>query len=297
MMQIQRPEPCKFYPSNFTTGFVSVIWRTASILSPGKSRRFLLDPWCCSMLWWNLSSVWLGPPATTPIFAGLNSLESDVYGERTATGWTRFKAPEINDRSVFVTLFAGNPWLSQANHIFQRLNITSSHEDYAFIEQIHLELSVPAPSKPHPEGYLFACPLEHLKSGGGFFAWPPCPWFWSLDSSGIPRLTPETAQSLGFPVVKQSVQVSCRRWDTSVYEGLSKFHASKGFNPYSQDLAKHLGVPVMEVAGDRETLHAHVDELPEEGAEDEMEDINVDNSHSSADMAKPPRTENRHRYW
>ncbi|KAJ7607735.1 hypothetical protein FB45DRAFT_947623 [Roridomyces roridus] len=234
-------------------------------------------------------------------FSGWDCFEAGrriVRGVHMATRWTRFKAPEIYDKTMEASLdWDGNTWLPQANHIFQRLKVTSRHEDYVFIEWITLQLYIPAPSKPHPEGYLFACPPEHLKTGTGSFAWPQCPWFWSLDPSGIPPLTPETAQSLGFPKVKQSGRFSGFHWDTSVYEGLRKFHAAKGFDPSSQDLAKHLGVPLMELPGDRETLHAHVDELPEGGAEDEMGDIEVAVSQSSEDIVQPPREGKRHRYW
>ncbi|KAJ7607732.1 hypothetical protein FB45DRAFT_394097 [Roridomyces roridus] len=233
-------------------------------------------------------------------FYGWNGFEagrSTVRGEDMATGWIRFKAPEIYDKTLEALLNGdGDTWLPQANHIFQRLKVTSRHEDYVFIEGIRLQLYIPAPSKPHPEGYLFACPAEHFKSGRASFAWPQCPWFWSLDPSGIPPLTPEAAQSLGFPEVEQAVRAMGRHWDTGVYEGLRKFHAAKGFDPYSQDLAKHLGCHLMEVHGDRETLHAHVAELPEEGAEDRMEHIDVDESHSSVNIVEPPCAGNRHRY-
>ncbi|KAJ7625921.1 hypothetical protein FB45DRAFT_711945, partial [Roridomyces roridus] len=106
-----------------------------------------------------------------------------------------------------------------------------------------------AASRPPLAGYLFVCPPEHFKSGRGFFAWPECPWFWSLDPSGISPLTPQTAQRFGFPEVKQRREVWGRRWDTSVYEGLRRLHAANGFDPDSQDIAKHLGFTLMEVAG------------------------------------------------
>ncbi|KAJ7624477.1 hypothetical protein FB45DRAFT_713744, partial [Roridomyces roridus] len=98
-----------------------------------------------------------------------------------------------------------------------------------------------------PGGYLFLCPPEHLWTSEVSFAWPRCPWFWSLDPSGISRLTPETAQSLGFPVVEQESHAEGRRWNRGVYDGLRQFHAAKGFDPGSQDLAKHIACPLMEV--------------------------------------------------
>ncbi|KAJ7651169.1 hypothetical protein FB45DRAFT_32064, partial [Roridomyces roridus] len=169
-------------------------------------------------------------------------------------------------------------WLSQANHVFHRLNITSRHEDYAYVCHALFRLNIAAPARPDiPRGYLFVCPIEHLRTvRGAWFGWPQRPWFWSLNPLGGSHLTPEGARSLGFPEVEQKpIRVWSRRWDTSVYEGLAKFHAAKGFDPYSQDLAKHLGHPLLELPGDAETFHAHVNEMEEEGL-DEMEDTDAD---------------------
>ncbi|KAF7353337.1 hypothetical protein MSAN_01521900 [Mycena sanguinolenta] len=40
-------------------------------------------------------------------------------------------------------------------------------------------------------------------------------------------------------------------WDNSVYEGLRRFHQGKGFDPDSQDLARHLGYPLFELSSDK----------------------------------------------
>ncbi|KAJ7603845.1 hypothetical protein FB45DRAFT_958761 [Roridomyces roridus] len=220
-----------------------------------------------------------------------------AFGERMTTGWTRFEAPKIYGWSIEATLGAYDSWLPQANHIFERLNVTSRHEDYALIYRTTFELDISAPSRPYPGGYFFVCPQEHFNTGRASVAWPKRAWFWSLHPSGIPPLTPEAAQRFGFPEVHQEQQLWGLVWDTNIYEGLRKFHAAKGFDPYSQDLAKHLGLPLMEVAGHREPLHARVDELTEEGAEDEMADIDVAESQLSEDIVEPPREGKRHRYW
>ncbi|KAJ7107486.1 hypothetical protein C8R44DRAFT_597450, partial [Mycena epipterygia] len=67
--------------------------------------------------------------------------------------------------------------------------------------------------------------------------------YWSLDPSGAQSLTPEEADRLGFPSIKASTEVRTRSWDASVYAGLRKFHEAKGFDPDSQDVARHLGEP------------------------------------------------------
>ncbi|KAJ7446090.1 hypothetical protein FB451DRAFT_791228 [Mycena latifolia] len=37
-------------------------------------------------------------------------------------------------------------------------------------------------------------------------------------------------------------------WDTRVYAGLRQFHKAKGFEPCSQDLARHLGHPLFQLS-------------------------------------------------
>ncbi|KAJ7729178.1 hypothetical protein B0H16DRAFT_1275124, partial [Mycena metata] len=71
--------------------------------------------------------------------------------------------------------------------------------------------------------------------------------YWSLDPSGVGRLTVEEATALGFPSLLLSTTVSGFSWDASVYSGLRQFHAVKGFDPDSQDVARHLGYPFYEL--------------------------------------------------
>jgi hypothetical protein len=44
------------------------------------------------------------------------------------------------------------------------------------------------------------------------------------------------------------MKVHLLSWPESVYEGLSRFHAAKGFDPNGQDLARHLGQPLYEIS-------------------------------------------------
>ncbi|KAJ7670172.1 hypothetical protein DFH06DRAFT_952151, partial [Mycena polygramma] len=92
-----------------------------------------------------------------------------------------------------------------------------------------------------PTGFLFVCPPEALFAGRSSFYWPECPAYWSLDPSGVERLTTEKAIALKFPTLQFSTEIEGRYWDDSVYAGLRKFHQAKGFDPYSQDVARHLG--------------------------------------------------------
>ncbi|KAJ6462888.1 hypothetical protein C8R45DRAFT_778284, partial [Mycena sanguinolenta] len=71
--------------------------------------------------------------------------------------------------------------------------------------------------------------------------------YWSLDPSGTDRLSPEEATWLGFPSFRLSTSAPGHYWDASVYEGLRQFHQAKGFDSYSQDVARHLGEPLYQV--------------------------------------------------
>ncbi|KAJ7197712.1 hypothetical protein C8J57DRAFT_1029209, partial [Mycena rebaudengoi] len=68
--------------------------------------------------------------------------------------------------------------------------------------------------------------------------------YWSLDPSGTERLGSEEAERLGFPSF--TVRMS---WDDLVYAGIREFHEAKGFDPYSQDVAREFGYPLYEVRG------------------------------------------------
>ncbi|KAJ7687116.1 hypothetical protein B0H17DRAFT_867295, partial [Mycena rosella] len=93
-----------------------------------------------------------------------------------------------------------------------------------------------------PPGYLFLCPREDFHSDEPTcFRLPDCPAYWSLDPTGFERLSAEEATDLGFPSFELTLVGSGDSWDSSVYDGLRQFHEAKGFDPYSQDVARHMG--------------------------------------------------------
>ncbi|KAJ7637800.1 hypothetical protein B0H17DRAFT_1149353 [Mycena rosella] len=47
-------------------------------------------------------------------------------------------------------------------------------------------------------------------------------------------------------------------WDADVYVGLRKFHGAKGFDPCSQDVARHLDCPLYQLSGELQVPLAHV---------------------------------------
>ncbi|KAJ7211972.1 hypothetical protein C8J57DRAFT_1014799, partial [Mycena rebaudengoi] len=94
--------------------------------------------------------------------------------------------------------------------------------------------------------YLFLCPLAELQAEDMTgFQIPAQPVYWSLDPSGVNRLSDEAAQDLGFPVIKLGVKAILKSWDASVYDGIRQFHEGKGFDPYGQEVAIELGYPIV----------------------------------------------------
>ncbi|KAJ7094128.1 hypothetical protein C8R44DRAFT_989790 [Mycena epipterygia] len=160
-----------------------------------------------------------------------------------------------------------NTELASALEYFQSL----SGESYSafLVSGIDYWLEFSETPEKIPEGYLFLCPVEHLRDDNG--RWvpnPECPAYWSLDPSGNQRLSPEEASGGGFPAFKLEMDVLMKFWHESVYAALSRFHAGKGFDPNSQDLARHLGYPLYELSSP--TNSAHIEELDLSASDDAM---------------------------
>ncbi|KAJ7497807.1 hypothetical protein B0H11DRAFT_2384570, partial [Mycena galericulata] len=140
-------------------------------------------------------------------------------------------------------------WLSQANHIFHRLQIKLNYEDYAtvILREIYFHLHILEPTQTPPNGYLFVCPTKDLRTGPTSVQWPYCPAYWSLDPSGSECLSTDEATHLGFPSIDLETRVRTNSYGASVYAGLHKFHEGKGFDPDSQDVARHLEEPLFQI--------------------------------------------------
>ncbi|KAJ7827423.1 hypothetical protein B0H13DRAFT_2119492 [Mycena leptocephala] len=151
-------------------------------------------------------------------------------------------------------------WLSQANHIFSRLGITTDVTDYGLMREAYFRIFVSKASGNPPPGHLFVCPEKDLQIGPSSFRMPDCPAYWSLDPSGAERLSPEEAAELGFPSIRLDTVIFTASWDADVYAALRQFHRAKGFDPDSQDVARHLGYPLYELSSVVDTLFAHVDD-------------------------------------
>ncbi|KAF8181361.1 hypothetical protein K438DRAFT_1550313, partial [Mycena galopus ATCC 62051] len=96
-----------------------------------------------------------------------------------------------------------------------------------------------------PQGFLFLCPPQDFRIGDTLsFKWPDCPAYWSFDPSGAERLSAKDAIGWGFPSMQLSTDIVGDSGDDKVYAGLRQFHRAKGFDPDSQDVARHLGYPL-----------------------------------------------------
>ncbi|KAJ7190481.1 hypothetical protein B0H12DRAFT_1198696 [Mycena haematopus] len=174
--------------------------------------------------------------------------------------WTRFLCCDVSNRILYLaSSFDLNlkAWFSQANHIFHRLHIMSNFEDYVLLRCIRFQLHISKTTKDPPEGFLFLCPEKDFRTGPSLFCWPACVGYWSLDPAGIDRLSMEDAARLGFPSFQLITKAAVSSWDATVYEGLQQFHQAKGFDPLSQDIARHLNHPLYQLSSQGDDSSAH----------------------------------------
>ncbi|KAJ6528969.1 hypothetical protein B0H19DRAFT_899716, partial [Mycena capillaripes] len=71
--------------------------------------------------------------------------------------------------------------------------------------------------------------------------------YWSLDQSGVDCLSAEEAAEFGFPSIQLTAMVLGYSWDDNFYSGVRQFHRAKGFDPDSQEVARHLGYPLFQL--------------------------------------------------
>ncbi|KAF7326763.1 hypothetical protein MVEN_02595300 [Mycena venus] len=156
-------------------------------------------------------------------------------------------------------------WLAQANHIFRRLRRKSNLEEYVVVVQLYYNLEISAPTtEAPPVGFLFLCPEEDFWTGSSV-RWPYCPASWSLDPSGVERLSTEEATRLGFPEIQLNTRFFGHYWDTSVYAGLRQFHQARGFDPDSQNVARYLRYRRFKLSSEIDPPFAHVLDALDEG--------------------------------
>ncbi|KAJ7642421.1 hypothetical protein DFH06DRAFT_1475230 [Mycena polygramma] len=198
-------------------------------------------------------------------------------GEIMENGWTRFNTRDVSGGALDLHYWSGGAasWLSQSNYIFKRCEITSNFNDYVFVDSIRFQISVTA--NGILTGFLFLCPENDFWTGPSSVHWPTCPAYWSFEPSGAHPLSTEEAMELGFPTLQFSTELAGSRWDSSVYAGLAKFYLAKGFDPYSQDVARHLGLPLFQLSVPIDPVFAHIVEEQDDSEEDSGSEMDIDN--------------------
>ncbi|KAJ7677086.1 hypothetical protein DFH06DRAFT_618287 [Mycena polygramma] len=212
-----------------------------------------------------------------------------VHSEPMENGWTRFNARDVDDSWLVCShgrTRATVSWLSQANHMFRRCQITSNLEDYVLVDFADFFVTV-STTEDVPVGFLFLCPTDDFRISTSSVGWPACPAYWSLDPSGTHSLSTEEANKAGFPELQVKTSILGQSWDSSVYAGLCKFHRANGFDPYGQDVARHLGHKLWQPSGYVDPPFAHVveeeDDSQEQDDPDSEMDVDPDNAADSDD--------------
>ncbi|KAJ7775510.1 hypothetical protein B0H16DRAFT_1507669 [Mycena metata] len=182
-----------------------------------------------------------------------------------------FDSDSVSGTVLRLELWALNPdaWPSQANYIFHRLGVASHHEDYALLDGVRFSITIPPIFEHSPTGYLFVSPGAAFQCRPALLGWPDLPAYWSFDSSGLDPLSTADAERLGFSRIHLSSEVYVRSWDASVYTALRKFHTAKGFDPTSQDIARHLGPqpPLYKLPSELNRAFIHDNLTDDEGSE------------------------------
>ncbi|KAF7344090.1 hypothetical protein MVEN_01698700 [Mycena venus] len=182
-------------------------------------------------------------------------------------------------------------WLAEANHIFNSLDIRTNHQDYFLVYGIDCRLQMLGPIENLPPSYLFLCPWTEFETNDpGRITIPESPGYWSMDPSGVARLSAEEARGCGLPDISTFQTVWAYSWDTEVHAGIRQFHEAKGFDPNSQDVAIELGYPLFQVSCARDDLLAHLREIdtdndyPESDGMSDGEDYNSISADADMEM-------------
>ncbi|KAJ7635415.1 hypothetical protein FB45DRAFT_1026298 [Roridomyces roridus] len=176
------------------------------------------------------------------------------------TGWIRYRVDSTSVVDGYCLCTDVDPaivkaWVAQALHIFTSLDIHMNREDYVLREHWRLLMQFSGPLDDLPPGYIFLCPPDQFASDR--YQVPGCPAYWSLDPSGVERLPPEEATGMGFPEFELDVKIRGLSWTEDGYAGMREFHATKGYDPDTLDVAKALGYPRYDIACEKDELHAY----------------------------------------
>ncbi|KAF7341589.1 hypothetical protein MSAN_02056000 [Mycena sanguinolenta] len=201
------------------------------------------------------------PPKSSP--GHVYAPENDFIWQRFTFPPGSFKAADVKTTPLFMSSYVefdnthggilDASWLAQANacigptvaegkHGYGAINtlgcairfddgFEGSHPD-GIAQTVHLSI---APISVKHEGSRIT--FDHPRYDG---------LYWSLDSAGTNRLSPEECDSLGIPRLQFHVLKAANTWHEYHYAAIRDFFQAKGFDPYGYDVAKLLELPLVE---------------------------------------------------
>ncbi|KAJ7837819.1 hypothetical protein B0H14DRAFT_2790684 [Mycena olivaceomarginata] len=177
-------------------------------------------------------------------------------------GWTRVNSCDVAGAQILRILETSHHeskyWLAQAGYVLDYLNITSNYEDYCTSRPY----SDPQLTWDLPSATCSYALCGTLQSDAPErFLIPECAAYWSFDPVGDERLTTVEAGRHGFPNIDVVMWVRGKQCDQRVYTGLRQFYRGKGFDPYSQDVARHLGYPLFQISSNTDYPFARVQDI------------------------------------
>ncbi|KAJ6553325.1 hypothetical protein B0H19DRAFT_1263719 [Mycena capillaripes] len=147
-------------------------------------------------------------------------------------------------------------WLSQANLCISEISFEGRERNiYGTIDTLQCVIIVDTEIRHqlHREGtlreaYLFPCPIRVRHHGRRIgLEFPHADhWYWSLDPSGVTKMTLDECDSIGLPRWKFFFLPIVNSWHEYHYNAIREFSATRGFDPYSNDAARRLGLPLAE---------------------------------------------------
>ncbi|KAJ7110588.1 hypothetical protein C8R44DRAFT_261561 [Mycena epipterygia] len=98
------------------------------------------------------------------------------------------------------------------------------------------------------QAHLFACPIEIVSSGPRIrIEFPESgQFYWALDEGGSTRLSQKECDDIGIPRMKFKHTAAASFWEIYHYNAIREFHEAKGFDPYTEEVTRTLGLDVVE---------------------------------------------------
>ncbi|KAJ7723909.1 hypothetical protein B0H16DRAFT_1737003 [Mycena metata] len=263
---------------------------SADLVPPDRSEQYTISLGNTSF-GISLPSTFISSSVAAQEALAIDSLTPDSAGKiADPVLYQSCRADEVFNTEIVFSVVSEDPqtWLSQANHIFSRLQITSNLEDYDLVDEVDFTIVISSPTEVVPPGFLFLCPEE-------FFSWQGVSNKPAEDQSN----GPSEAASLGFPAIQRITKSYGPSWPTSVYAGLRQFHEAKGFDPESQGIARDLRKRLYQLSHETNPSFAHVEELSR--AEEDGDEVDTDEEwedaqsslHDGNELAEEFETENR----